>query len=111
MVPFKKEPKPLAIIPLDHVPLPRVPPSRPPTPPPPEGKKQVMYAQPYDRRREAALEKPIRVPSHVYVQKPKAGEWLTRMRCDEHGNTRVHRYTNAPPSRVVINGVRAKEDH
>lgn len=109
VVPFTKKPKPLAALSPDHNPLPYVPPRRPHSPPPPQGRKQVMYAQPYDRRREAALKKPIHVPSYMDIQEPKKGERLTRVRMDANGNTREHKYTTAPLRRTTIDGIRAKE--
>jgi hypothetical protein len=65
VVPFEKEAKPLASLPPDHLPLSLFSPSHPHSPPPPKESKQAMYAQPYDRRREAAQKKPIRVPSYM----------------------------------------------
>ena len=108
VVPFEKEAKPLASLPPDHIPLSLFPASRPRSPPPPNESKQAMYAQPYDRRREAAQKKPIRVPSYMDLKKPRDGERLADVRMDKHGNTRVHKYTTSS-SRVTINGVRAKE--
>jgi hypothetical protein len=54
VVPFEKKAKPLASLPPDHIPLSLFAPSRPCSPPPPKESGQAMYAQLYDRRREAA---------------------------------------------------------
>jgi hypothetical protein len=62
-VPFEKEAKPLALLPPDHSILLLFLSSRPRSPAPTESR-QAMYAQSYDRRREAAQKKPIRVPSY-----------------------------------------------
>jgi hypothetical protein len=67
-----------------------------------------MYAQPYDRHREATQKKPIRVPGYMDLKKPRDGEQLADVRMDKHGNTRVHNYTTSS-SRVTIDRVRAKE--
>jgi hypothetical protein len=67
-----------------------------------------MYAQSYDRRRQAAQKKPIRVPSYMDLKKPRDGKRLADVRMDKHGNTRMHKYT-IYSSRVTIDGVRAKE--
>jgi hypothetical protein len=108
VVPFEKEAKPLASLPPDHLPLSLFPPSHPRSPPPPTESRQPMYAQPYDRHREAARKKPIHVPRYMDLKKPRDGEWLVNVRMDKHGNTRVHKYTTSS-SRVTIDGVRAKE--
>jgi hypothetical protein len=106
VVPFEKEVEPLASLPPDRSPLSLFPPSRPRSPP--IQSKQAMCAQPYDRRREAAQKKLIRVPSYMDLKKPMEGERLVDVRMDKHGNTRVHKYTTSS-SRVTIDGVRAKE--
>jgi hypothetical protein len=108
VVPFEKEAKPLAFLPPDLSPLSLFPPSRPRSPPPPKESRQVMYAQPYDRRREAAQQKLICVPSYMDLKKPRDGERLANVRMDKHGNTRVHKCTTSS-RRVSIDGVRAKE--
>jgi hypothetical protein len=108
VVPFEKEAKPLAFLPPDHLPLSLFPLNRPHSLPPPVESKQAMYAQPYDRRREAAQKKSIRVPSYMDLKKPRDGERLVDVRMDKHGNTRVHKYTTSS-SRVTTDGVRAKE--
>jgi hypothetical protein len=64
--------------------------------------------QPYDRRREAAQKKSIRVSSYMDLKKPRDGEQLVDVRMDKHGNTWVHKYTTSS-SRVTINEVHAKE--
>jgi hypothetical protein len=110
VVPFEKEAKSLASLPPDHLPLSLFPPSRRRSPPPLKERKQVMYAQPYDRRREAAQKKLIRVPSYMDLKKPRDGERLVDVCMDKHGNTRVHKYTTSS-SHVTIDGVRAKEPH
>jgi hypothetical protein len=73
VVPFEKEAKPLASLPPDHLPLSLFPPSRPRSPPWPTRSKKAMYAQSY---REAAQKKPICVPSHMDLKKPRDGERL-----------------------------------
>jgi hypothetical protein len=67
-----------------------------------------MYAQPYDRCREAAMRKQVRVPSYMDLKKPRDGERLIDMCMDKHGNTRVHKYTTSS-KRVTIDRVHAKE--
>jgi hypothetical protein len=67
-----------------------------------------MYAQPYDHHHEAALKKPIHVPSYMDLKEPRDDERLTEVRIDMHDNTRVHKYTTSP-GRVVIDRIRAKE--
>jgi hypothetical protein len=74
VVPFAKEAKPLASLLPDHSLLSLFPPSRPRSPPPPTESRQAMYTQSYDRRREAAQKKPIRVPSYMDMKKPRDGE-------------------------------------
>jgi hypothetical protein len=74
IVPFEKDANPLASLPPDLNPLSLFPPSRPRSPPPPKESTQAMYAQSYDRRREAAQKKPIRVPSYMDLKKPRDGE-------------------------------------
>jgi hypothetical protein len=108
LVPFKKEAKPLASLPSDLSPLSLFPPSRPHSLPSSKESKHAMYAQSYDRRREAAQKKPIRVPSYMDLKKPSDGEQLIDMRMNKHGNTRVHNYTTSS-SCVTIGGVHAKE--
>jgi hypothetical protein len=108
VVPFEKEAKPLASLPPDLSPLSLFPPSCPRSPPPPKESKQAMYAQPYDRRREAAQKKSIRVPSYMDLKKPRDGERLVDVRMDKHGNTRVHKYSTSSRC-VTIDRVRAKE--
>jgi hypothetical protein len=82
--------------------------SRPHSLPPPVESKQAMYAQSYDRRREAAQKKSICVPSCMDLKKPRDGERLVDVRMDKHDNTRVQKYTTSS-SRVTIDGVHAKE--
>jgi hypothetical protein len=118
LVPVKEEPRPLAIIPPPEglvppargIPAPQ-PPRRPPSLPPPQGQRQAFFAQPVAAReerlrREADLKKPIRIPSWMDVKKPREGERLVDVKMDEHGNTRVHKYSTTP--RVTIDGVRAE---
>jgi hypothetical protein len=76
VIPFEKKAKPLASLPPDHIPLSLFPPSRPCSLPPPKESKKAMYTQPYDRRREAARKKPIRVASYMDLKKPRDGERL-----------------------------------
>jgi hypothetical protein len=100
LVPLEKEVELLASLPPDRNPLLLFPPSRPCSPPPPTERKQAMYAQLYDCRREAAHKKPICVPSYMDLKKPREEERLVDVHMDKHGNTRVHKYTTSS-SRVL----------
>jgi hypothetical protein len=93
VVPFEKEAKLLTSLPPDQLPLSQFLPSHPRSPPPPTESRQAMYAQPYDRRREAAHKKPIRVPSYMDLKKPRDEERLVDVHMDKHCNTRAHKYT------------------
>jgi hypothetical protein len=98
VVPFEKEAKPLASLPPDHPLLSLFPPSRPRSPPPTESR-QAMYAQPYDRRREASQKKPICVPSYMDLKKPREGERLVDVRMDKHGTQGC---TSTPPPQAAL---------
>jgi hypothetical protein len=104
VVPFEIEAKPLTSFLPDHIPLSLFPPSHPCSPPSPKESKQAMYAQRYNRCREVAQKKSIRVTSYMDLKKPRDGEQLVDVRMDKHGNTRVHKNTTSS-SCFTIDGV------